>query len=58
MKVKVVSKDVGAEENGVKMWDVQKYSLMLLKLKLHEKYLWVRGSCWGRGINFKLVVKA
>jgi len=58
MKVKVVSKDVSVGENGVRVQNVQKYSLTCQKIKLHEKCLWARGSCWGRGINFELVAKA
>jgi len=58
MKVKVVSEDVSVGENGVKVQNVQKYSLTCQKFKLHKKCLWAKRSCWGRGINFELVAKA
>jgi len=39
MKVKVISEDVGVGENGVRVRNVQKYSLTCQKIKLHEKCL-------------------
>jgi hypothetical protein len=39
MKAKVVSKNMGAKENGGKMQIVQKYSLACLKIKLQKRRL-------------------
>jgi hypothetical protein len=37
---------------------VQEYSLTCPRTKLWKMYLWVRRSCWVRGIELKFVAKA
>jgi hypothetical protein len=54
----VVSKDVAAIENGSKARTIRKYSHTRLKAKLWSECLWVRGSCWGKGIELELANKA
>jgi hypothetical protein len=39
MKVKMVSEDMGAKENGAKVRIVQKYSLACPKIKLQRRCL-------------------
>jgi hypothetical protein len=58
MKAEVVSKDVGVWENGAKFWVTREYSPTCPMVKLQSMCLWVGGSCWGKGIEFKLVDKA
>jgi hypothetical protein len=53
MKAEVVSKDVGAEENGAKVWITWKYSLTQPKVKC----LWIWKPCWGKGMELELVDK-
>jgi len=57
MRVEMVLKDMGAKENGSKAWVFLKYSLAHPKTKLRRRHLWIRGSCWGKGIEFELVTK-
>ncbi len=57
MKVKVVLKDVGARENGARMWVTGEYSLTFFIIKLCKKCLWVGGSCWGGSTKFILAIK-
>ncbi len=57
MKVVVVSKDVGAWENGAKAQFTLKYSPTRPKTRLQKRRLWVGGSCWGIGTEFKLATK-
>jgi len=57
MRAKVVLDDVGARENGAKMWVVQKYSLTHSTIFFSRGHLWTRRSCWVGGIVFKVVAK-
>jgi hypothetical protein len=50
-------KRCGWGKNGAKTWATRKYSLACLRTKLWSKCLWVGRSCWGKGIEFKLVKK-
>jgi hypothetical protein len=52
MRTKVVLEEVGARENGAKTWAAQKYSLTRPRAKLWNKHLWIKGSCWGKGIDW------
>jgi len=58
VKVEVVFKDVGARKNGAKAWATREYSPTRPRVKLCNKRLWVGGSCWGKGMEFKLAEKA
>jgi len=58
VRVEVVSEDVGVNKNGARAHVVRKYFPTRPRTKLPKKHLWVGGSCWIRGIEFKLVVKA
>jgi hypothetical protein len=54
----VVAKDVGTRKNGAKTQLAQEYSFTCPRVKLRSKHLWVKGSCWGKGIKLELVDKA
>ncbi len=56
-KVKVVSKDVGAKENGNRAWTPWKYYPAHPRIKLWKMHIWPRISCWGRSIEVKLTTK-
>ncbi len=58
MKAEVVSKDMGAGENGAKVWVALEYSFACPRTRLRKRCLRTRGSCWGKGTKFKLVTKA
>jgi hypothetical protein len=58
MRAKMVSKDVGVGENGVKTLVIRKYSLAWPRAKLWSKCLWVGKSCWGKGMEFEHANKA
>jgi len=58
VKVEVVLKDVGVKENGAKARATWKYSPAHPRAKLWNVHLWIKRSCWGNGIEFKLANKA
>jgi len=58
VKVEVVSEDMGVGKNNAKLWIAQEYSLTCPLIKLWNKCLWIRRSCWGKGIEFELATKA
>ncbi len=58
MIVEVVLEDMGVGENGAKAWVALEYSLAHPETRLWKRCLWIGGSCWGRGIESKLVAKA
>jgi len=57
MRTEVVLKDVSARKNGGKTWVVREYSLTRPKVKLQNKLLWIRGSCWEKGWSLNWLTK-
>jgi hypothetical protein len=54
----VVLEDVGVRKNNAKVQIAREYSLTCPLIKLWNKCLWIRRSCWGRRIEFELATKA
>ncbi len=45
MRIEVVSEDMGARENGARMWAIQKCSFARLRLKLWKIRVWSFSVC-------------
>ncbi len=51
------TKDMGARENGVRACVVQDYSPTHPRITLRRRHFLLGGSCWAKGIEFKLATK-
>jgi len=51
------TKDMGARENGVRACVVQDYSPTHPRITLQRRHFLFGGSCWVKGIEFKLATK-
>ncbi len=47
----------GVKNNGAKTWTIQNYSPARPRTKRWRRRLWAGGSCYGRGIKFKLLLE-
>lgn len=45
MRIEVMSEDMGARENGAKVWATQKYSFACSRLKLWKIRVWSFNVC-------------